>query len=379
MAGEIAELVREDLEDRGIELDAADTPGAEIQRGKNVAAAAHADHGDVVRLLHQIGRIDHVVPKVGQLAEIAGEAGDGGSCIRVDIEIMLLDRGLWLMGKSPAEREGLSNRLDAHARKRIPAFEQRAALLDSLGPDHAEMGLAGRGQSGVCAGHNSQCGGDERAPATAANVVTAANEQPAGSGRAGRDPERGADRVDQQENKDHAEASDRRAHEVGGIEPPAAERQPRQEERDADAAFGEGSHERDSGQRQNDRHQGRRCHQRTAQKGNHGADAAEREPARMPSEFSCDALRCVAVGLAVHLHRPARQPEHGERNRSEGEVVIQHHAEEARDQDLVGKRGRRQHEDRDVVTALNVRAALQDAAPEKNLPDAPCPSRNARR
>jgi len=47
MAGEIAELVREDLEDRGIELDAADALGAEIQRGKNVAAAAHADHGDV--------------------------------------------------------------------------------------------------------------------------------------------------------------------------------------------------------------------------------------------------------------------------------------------------------------------------------------------
>src|SRR6202023_157011 len=64
MAGEIGEFVGEDVEDRGIDLDAMDTFGAEQQRGEDVAAAADADHGNVGRRLHQIGGVDDVVLQV---------------------------------------------------------------------------------------------------------------------------------------------------------------------------------------------------------------------------------------------------------------------------------------------------------------------------
>ena len=76
MAGEIGELVGEDFEDRGVDLNSADVLGAEKQSGKNVATAADANDGDVGRRLHQIGGIDDVVLQVGQLAEIAIVPGD---------------------------------------------------------------------------------------------------------------------------------------------------------------------------------------------------------------------------------------------------------------------------------------------------------------
>ena len=65
MAGEIGELVGEDFEDRGIDLDSADALGAEIERRKNVTTAAHANDSDVGRRLHQVGSIDDVVLQVG--------------------------------------------------------------------------------------------------------------------------------------------------------------------------------------------------------------------------------------------------------------------------------------------------------------------------
>ena len=104
MAGEIGELVGENLEDRRIDLNSADVPGAEKQPGKHVAAAAHADDGDVGRRLHQVGGIDDVVLQVGQLAEIAVVAGDHGGRIGVDVEAVLLDLHLGLVGEAPAGR-----------------------------------------------------------------------------------------------------------------------------------------------------------------------------------------------------------------------------------------------------------------------------------
>ena len=71
MAGEVGELVGEDFEDRGVDLDRADALGAEKQPGKNVAAAAHADNRDVGHRLHQIGGVDDVVLQVSELAEVA--------------------------------------------------------------------------------------------------------------------------------------------------------------------------------------------------------------------------------------------------------------------------------------------------------------------
>ena len=143
MAGEIGELVGEHFEDRRIDLDAADLLGAEQQRGQNVPAAADADDGNVGRRLHQIGAVDDVVLQIAELAEVAIEAGDDGRGIGVDVEIVLIDLGRRRARKAPAERHGFAHRGDADARIGVPALEQRAGLLRALGPEHAEMALAG--------------------------------------------------------------------------------------------------------------------------------------------------------------------------------------------------------------------------------------------
>src|SRR6185437_3389853 len=103
MAGEIGKLVGQHFRYRGVDLDAADAAGAEHQRGQNVTAAADADHGDVGRLLHQIGRVDDVVLQISELAEIAVEPGDRRSRIGIDVEIMLVDRTNRFVGEAPAE------------------------------------------------------------------------------------------------------------------------------------------------------------------------------------------------------------------------------------------------------------------------------------
>src|SRR3954451_18787566 len=90
MAGEIGELVGEDFEDRGIDLNSVDAPGAEVEPGKNVAATTDADNGDVGRRLYQVGGVDDVVLQVGELADIAIVAGNDGRRICVDIEALLL-------------------------------------------------------------------------------------------------------------------------------------------------------------------------------------------------------------------------------------------------------------------------------------------------
>src|SRR4030081_972231 len=78
MAGEIGKLVGQDFEDRGIDLNSVDAPGAEVEPGKNVTATADADNGDVGRRLHQIGGVDDIVLQVGELADIAIVPGNDG-------------------------------------------------------------------------------------------------------------------------------------------------------------------------------------------------------------------------------------------------------------------------------------------------------------
>src|ERR1019366_4063491 len=106
----IGELVSEDFEDRGVDLNSADVLGAEKQPGKNVTTAAHAHDGDVGRRLHQVGGIDDVVLQVGQLADIAIGPGDDRARIRVDVEVVLFYFHLRRVSKAPAERNGLSKR-----------------------------------------------------------------------------------------------------------------------------------------------------------------------------------------------------------------------------------------------------------------------------
>ena len=110
MAGEVGELVGEDFEDRGVDLDPADVLGAEKQPGKNVAAAADADDCDVGRRLHQIGGVDDVVLQVGELAEVAIVPRDDGSRSGIDIENVLVYLRRRRMGEAPAERLGLAER-----------------------------------------------------------------------------------------------------------------------------------------------------------------------------------------------------------------------------------------------------------------------------
>src|SRR5439155_24903784 len=83
---------------------------------------------------------------------------------------------------------------------------------------------------------------------------------------------------------------------------------------------------------------------------------------------------------AVDLHRSAGQPEHGERNGSEREMIVEHHAEEARYQYLVGERCGRQHENRQIIATVNLGNGLQNACPlmEPRWGRALSNSRNAR-
>src|ERR1700733_2191290 len=149
MAREISELVGENVEDRGIDLDAVDTLRAEKQPGENVTTAAHADDSDVGRRLHQIGGIDDVVLQVGELADVAIVPGDDGGRIGVDIEAVLLYFRLRHAGETPAKRSGLSKRPHPDARIGIPAFEKRSRLLGPLGPEHSQMASSGNIESGM--------------------------------------------------------------------------------------------------------------------------------------------------------------------------------------------------------------------------------------
>src|SRR3978361_913456 len=86
MTGEVGELVGEDFEDRGVDLNPVNVLGAEKQSGKNIAATTDANHRDVGGRLHQVGGVDDVVLQIGQLADIAIIPGDDRGGIRIDVE-----------------------------------------------------------------------------------------------------------------------------------------------------------------------------------------------------------------------------------------------------------------------------------------------------
>src|SRR5882724_7213426 len=226
MTREIGELIREDFEDCRVDLNSADSLGAEIEARKNVTTAAHAHDSDVRRRLHQVCGIDHVVLEVGELADVTVIFGDRRSRIGVDIEVMLLYFGIWFAGETPPER-GVPEGSHPDARIGIPALEQRACLLISLGPDHAEMALAGHGKTSMHDGHSGQRERNGPAQAQAVNLVTVSQYCPAGRGGEGADPKRGTDGIDYQQYEDDAEASDRSSQQISCIKQSAAIRQAR--------------------------------------------------------------------------------------------------------------------------------------------------------
>ena len=202
------------------------------------------------------------------------------------------------------------------------------------------------------------------AEAQRAGIAAAAHHHPARACGHRADAERGADGIDHQQHEDDAEASERCTGEVGGVEPAAAVGHARQQQRDADAAFGQRDHEGDGRGQQRQPQIFQRHQHRRAQKADHGADAGDGKPGGVAREFGSDAFGRIADGVVVDLHRAAGQPEHRQRNRREREMVIQHHAEEARDQDLVGQRDRSQYENRKIMAAGNSREGLQNRAPQ---------------
>src|ERR1700676_3613698 len=96
--------------------------------------------------------------------------GDDGAGIGVDIEIVLVDFRLRRSRKTPAERSAFANALYPHPRIGIPALEQRARLVPPLGPENAEMALAGNIKSGMRRGHRRQRERDHAAQAPAAPI-----------------------------------------------------------------------------------------------------------------------------------------------------------------------------------------------------------------
>ena len=205
---------------------------------------------------------------------------------------------------------------------------------------------------------------DGATEAQRADVAAAAHHRPARTGGHRADAERGADGIDHQQHEDDAQASDRGTGQVSRVEPATAVGHARQQQRDADAAFGQRDHEGNGGSQQRQPQMLDGDQYRCAQKADHGADAGDGEPGGVAREFRSDAFGGVAGGVVVNLHRAAGQSEHRQRNRRERKMVIQHYAEEARDQDLVGQRDRCQYENRKIVPACNSREGLQNSAPQ---------------
>src|ERR1700679_2438384 len=77
----------------------------------------------------------------------------------------------------------------------------------------------------------------------AADVTAASHDRPACTGSKGCDPECSAHGIDDEQQEDDAEASERGPCKVGRVEPSSAIGQTRQQQRYADAAFGEGADE----------------------------------------------------------------------------------------------------------------------------------------
>ena len=115
MAGEVAEFPGQDIEDGRVDLDAGDALRPEIKGGQDIPAAADADDGHIRGRLHEIGRVDDVLAEIGELAEVAVHPGDDGRRIGVDVEIVLVHRGLRRMRHAPAERRAHPERLHADA------------------------------------------------------------------------------------------------------------------------------------------------------------------------------------------------------------------------------------------------------------------------
>ncbi len=151
--------------------------------------------------------------------------------------------------------------------------------------------------------------------------------------------------IDDEQDDDDCEASERRPGKVGGIQPSAAIGQARQQQRYADPAFGEGQDEGKRRDRQGRQQVGLGNDERDAEEGDHGANAADRKPRCVTREFGAHPVGSVTIGLAIDLHRAAGQAEHRQRNGDEGKVIIEHDAEEAGDEDLIGQSSRRQQED----------------------------------
>ena len=211
-------------------------------------------------------------------------------------------------------------------------------------------------------GRQRQC--DRAAEAQAADVAAAPHHHPARTGGKGSDPERGAHGIDDEQYEDDAEASERRPGEVGRIEPSAAVGQARQQQRDADAAFGE---RHDEGDRRRPPAPSARSllgHHAAARTGSTiiAPTPDDREPRGVAREFHSDPFGSVAGRVVVDLHRAAGQPEHRERNRGERKMIIQHDAEEARYQDLVGQRGGGQDENCEIMATVNPGYGSQDRA-----------------
>ena len=310
MAREVGELVSEDFEDRGVDFNSVDAFGTEIKRGKNITTAPHADDGDFGRRLHQIGGIDDVVLQVRQLADITIVTGDDRGRIRVDIEMLLIYFGRRRMGDAPAERRCLSKRRHSHARVSIPALEQRSHLLGPLGPEDAQMTLAGNFKSGVRNGYGRQGKRDGAAEAQAADVPAVPHHYPACTSSKGSDPQCRAHGIDDEQYENDSEASERRPCEVGSIKPSAAIRQAGQQKRDADATLSKRPYEGDRRDRQRHHHVLLGEHERHAEEDNHCANAGDREPRSVACEFHPYPFWSIAVRSVVDLHRSAGKSEH---------------------------------------------------------------------
>jgi hypothetical protein len=366
MAGEVAEPAVHDVEDGAVHLERGHRGLIEHEGREHVAPASAADHEHVGVPAQMVGEVGEVVAEVVERPERAVERCQHGERAGVDVERQLARAHGAGKCRAHAPAEGahaLVGRAEhPDAGVRVPALEEGRRHVDAAGGGHApadaQQGPLQLDEERVPDREADE--GDRADPEHGAHGAGGVHELEAerrqGRERGHRD-DRGGTVGDPQQHHQR-EAAERGPAEVDRVEPRCLRREARQRQRHADAAGGE--RDRDHGAREGDgrnRFEGAVRGQRQREVHDEAADDGEREDEGGEGELPVDARGSEQLGAQIHGDRADRHAEHGDRDRQEGEVVPDGHAEDAGQQDLVGERGQGDEEQADVRRGARDRSA----------------------
>ncbi|HTY18304.1 MAG TPA: hypothetical protein VMH82_11305 [Myxococcota bacterium] len=392
VAGEVAEAPVQRVEQVGVDLDTQHRPLAEAERREHVATASHADHQHAGVRAEVMREVGHVVGEVVDGAEVAVEVRHHGPGVRVDLEGELAhlgprrDRARPPDGRRPRD-VGVAARRDVGVG--APALEERTHLLSALQEPRPQpgAGLAVQREEDGPAEQEQRRPGRGRAQARGPG----GGEEPGGHRGDACHGDHGDGRVCHPEQGDDEEAPEARAGQVGRVEPADLEREAR--EREAYHRTGEHERDGDHGVREAEirdgRGEGSRGRARVGESNGSGAREVgnlqvheeahrgrEGEGERAGCERRLGPLRGEAPRTQEDPRGPCREPEHGDRDRHEGEVVPERHAEDPGQEHLEHQRRERDPEEARVgpragPLGLPLFAADRHPRPARALGSAP--------